>query len=141
MRREEAWDALEQAEALDAKIRPRGRWYAVYGLGYGFASLILVLILGLAPSAMGVIVGSSFFAVALALLSFYMAKQPVKPLHYGKLHSWGIGGWGVIYTLSLFVGLTFLQGELLWWVPMAVLSAVPTSVAGLIALRQSRGKR
>ncbi|WP_017602476.1 hypothetical protein [Nocardiopsis alkaliphila] len=137
MRREEAWDALEQAQALEKKVRPMGHWYAVYGIGYGVVSLTLLLSMGLSDSVMGVIVGTSFFALALSLLSLYMVKQPVKPLHYGKLHTWGIAGWGVIYSLAIVVGMIFFQGEPLWWVPMALLSAIPTSGAGLIVLRRA----
>lgn len=137
MRREQAWDALEQAQAMEKKVLPMGGWYAIYGIGYGIAGLTFLLVMGLSDSITGVIVGTSFFALALSLLSLYMAKQPVKPLHYGKLHTWGIAGWSVIYSLAVIVGMIFFQGEPLWWVPMALLSAIPTSVAGLIVLRRA----
>ena len=141
MRREEAWDALEQAQTMDAKIRPKGRWYAVYCFGYGLASLIGLLVMGVPGTVLGMVVGSCVLAAMIVGLSFYQLGQPVKPLGYGKLHVWGISLWGAVYSLTLVVGMTLFQGDPAWWVPMALLSAVPTSVAGVIVLRQSRSQR
>ena len=141
MRREEAWDALEQAEALDAKIRPRGRWYAVYGFGFGLTSMTTLLVIGITNSLTGLFVGIAFYLVLLAVLSVYSHVQPVQPLDYHRLHNWGIGVWTPVYVTAVVVGSIFLRGELLWWVPMAVLTAVPTSVVGLIVLRRSRSHR
>ncbi len=138
MRREEAWDALEQAGAMDAKVRPMGRWYALYGIGFGLTSMILLLIIGISDSVAGVVVGMTFYAIALSALVVYSTTRPVKPLGYNRLHLWGIGVWTPAYVTAVVVGSILFRGELLWWVPMAVLSAVPTSVVGLIVLRRSR---
>lgn len=138
MRREEAWDALERARAMDAKVRPMGRWYAVYGVGFGLTSMVLLLIIGVSDTVTGVFVGLAFYFVALTALIVYSMTRPVKPLGYNKLHNWGIGVWTPVYVTAVLVGSILFRGELLWWVPMALLSAVPTSVVGLIVLRRSR---
>ncbi|MEU3306219.1 hypothetical protein ACWGSK_19930 [Nocardiopsis sp. NPDC055551] len=141
MRREDAWDALEQAQNLNERVRPMGGWYAFYGIAYGMVSLGLVLSLGITNSAVGSLVASVVAVTIICLLSVYSARQPVKPLGYGPLHAWGIAAWGVIYGVALFVGMYVFPGDLLWWAPMAVLSALPTTVTGLIALRRSRNTK
>lgn len=141
MRREDAWDALEQARDMNKRVRPMGGWYAAYGILYGLTSLGLVLTLGLADSGVGVIVASVVAVTIICLLSVYSLRQPVKPLGHGPLHVWGVATWGLIYGVALFVGMYLFPGDMLWWAPMAVLSALPTSVTGLIALRRSRSTK
>lgn len=141
MRREEAWDALEQARAMDAKVRPMGRWYALYGIGFGLTSMVLLLIIGISASTTGVAVGMVFYGVALTALITYNVTRPVKPLGLDKLHNWSMAVWTPLYCVAAVAGAIFFRGELLWWVPMAVLSALPTSVAGLVALRRSGSAR
>ncbi|WP_017570523.1 hypothetical protein [Nocardiopsis halotolerans] len=138
MRQDEALDALERARAMDTKVRARGRWYAVYGIGYGLMSLVVVLTMGLTGTAMGASAAMAIVAVCLTALSVYQARQPVKPLGYARLHAWGILLWGAVYGLTVVAGMYFFPQVTAWWVPMAVLSALPTSVAGYVALRRSR---
>ncbi|MCK9869342.1 hypothetical protein MRI28_06685 [Nocardiopsis dassonvillei] len=138
MRRNEALDALERAEAVGTRVRALGRWYAVYGIGYGLMSMAVVLTMGLSGTLWGVAVAMAVLAVALTALSVYQARQPVKPLGYARLHLWGITLWGAVYALTVVAGMYLFPQDPAWWIPMAVLSAVPTSVAGCMALRRSR---
>ncbi|MGW5880086.1 hypothetical protein ACWFMI_26410 [Nocardiopsis terrae] len=138
MHREEARDALERARAMQAKVGPRGRWYAVYGFGFGLTSMVLLLIIGITGTVTGVLVGLAFYLVMLTALILYSRRQPVQPLGYARLHNWGIGVWAPVYATAVVAGSIFFQGESAWWVPMAVLSALPTSVAALVVLRRSR---
>ncbi|MEU3018158.1 MULTISPECIES: hypothetical protein [unclassified Nocardiopsis] len=141
MRREDAYDALERARLLDARIRPRGRWYTLYGVVFGLTSAVLLLIVGITGTVTGVVVGLALYAAVLGALIVYSVRQPVKPLDYARLHNWGMAGWTLVYTVAIVAGSVFFRGEPLWWVPMAVLSAVPTTVVGLVVLRRSgRGR-
>lgn len=141
MRREEAWDALEQARAMDAKVRPMGRWYALYGIGFGLTSMVLLLIIGISGTVAGVFVGLAFYAVALTALLVYSTTRPVTPRGYSRFHGWSMAVWTPLYCVAVVAGAIYFQGVLIWWVPMAVLSALPTSVAGLVALRRSGSAR
>lgn len=141
MRREEAQDALEQARALDAKVRPMGRWYTLYGIGFGLTSMVLLLIIGVSGSVAGVAVGLVFYGIALTALIVYNMTRPVKPLGLDRLHNWSMAVWTPFYCVAVVVGSVYFRGELLWWVPMAVLSALPTSVAGLTLLRRTGSTR
>lgn len=137
MRREEAWDALEQARAMDAKVRPMGRWYTLYGIGFGLTSMVLLLIIGISGTPAGLIVGMVFYGIALTALIVYSTTRPVTPRDFTRFHGWSMAVWTPLYTVAVVVGSIFFQGEPLWWVPMAVLTALPTSVAGLIVWRRS----
>lgn len=137
MRREDAYDALEQARLLDAKVRPMGRWYTLYGVAFGLTSTVLLLAVGITGTVGGAMAGLAFFLVALVVLIVYSLRQPVKPLDHTKLHNWGMAGWSLVYVVAMVPGSVLFRGELLWWVPLAVLSAVPTTVTGLIVLRRS----
>ncbi|MFD6950412.1 hypothetical protein A6A08_06330 [Nocardiopsis sp. TSRI0078] len=138
MRQDEALETLERAETVGTRVRALGRWYAVYGIGYGLMSMVVVLTMGLSQTLRGVVVAMAVLAVCLTALSVYQARQPVKPLGYARLHAWGIGVWGAVYGLAVVAGMYLFPEDPAWWIPMAALSAVPTSVAGCMALRRSR---
>ncbi|MBR8740841.1 hypothetical protein DSY14_03720 [Nocardiopsis sp. MG754419] len=138
MHRDDAWDALERARAMDRKVRPMGGWYAIYGIAFGMTSLGLLLTMGVTNSGTGAIIGSSVALPMIFLLITYANRQPVTPRGYGHLHLWSLAAWTAIYGTTIFVGMYVFPGDLTWWVPMAVVSALPSSIAGLIALRRSR---
>lgn len=139
--REEALGALEQAEAMDAHTRGRGRWYAGYATVYAAASCGLLLALGLMPSPVTVAWATPLFLVVIAGLTAFALSRPVQPRGYKALHGGMIAAWSGVYTLTVVVGATAFPGEMLWWTPGALASAVPPLVVAYLALRRGRSTR
>ncbi|MFD6100124.1 hypothetical protein ACFVWN_12185 [Nocardiopsis flavescens] len=139
MRQDEALDALEQAEALKARMRGQGGWYAVFGVGYAAMSCGLILAVGLLPEALPWTMG--VFAVVLAVLIAYAVTRSAQPRNLGALHLGMMGAWTAVYLVTLIVGINVFPGEPAWWVSGALLSALPPLAVAYVALRQIRNPR
>lgn len=138
MRPDEAMDALERARVAEQRTRSRGAWYAVFAAAYAAASCALLLALGLAPSkATALWVTPAFLAVVAALVVFAL-RQPVRPRGFGALHVGAMAAWGVVYMVTLMVGVNVFPGETAWWVSGAVASTVPPLAAGCVAWHRGR---
>ncbi|PDP85339.1 hypothetical protein CQJ94_22805 [Glycomyces fuscus] len=138
MRKDEALDALEQAEAVGTRARSRGRWYTVYAAVFGVATLALVLVLGLFPSPPVIIASTVGFGVVTAAMTAFAVRQPVHPRGHAALHLWTMGVWGVLYTTTLFVGMYAFPQDPAWWVPAALACAAAPLAAAYLSLRRSR---
>lgn len=138
MHREEALDALVAAEDISAKVRRRGRWYAVWATVYAGLAFAHVLAVGFAPGTWTMTAAMLGWGAAVILLSLYSMRRPVAPRRFGLLHGFAIGGWAVFYVSTVVFGSVFFPAEPAWWIPGAVLSAVPPLIAARIALGLSR---
>ncbi|GAB3717209.1 hypothetical protein GCM10028793_54920 [Nocardiopsis oceani] len=141
MRREEARDALEQAEALDAKVRGRGGWYLGYAVVFSVTSFILLVSIGLFQGTPAPMAASVLFGVTVLVLLAWMFTRPVTPRRFGWIHTFSMLGWGTVYGATIMVGSEHFPGDPAWWITGAALSTVPLLLAGFIDLRLSRSKK
>lgn len=136
----------EQAEATlrdSARARSafvsRGRWLRRYLAAFAVASVLLVLAIGLG-GRIGVIVGISLWGVALAILIPYALRQGVSPRHIGRRVGRVVPAWAVLYGGTLAVGLPGFAGRPAFWVPAALLTAVPFAVGAALPLREGANR-
>ncbi|MFC3996985.1 hypothetical protein ACFOVU_13725 [Nocardiopsis sediminis] len=136
---DQARQALAVAEASGGAAARSGRWYALYSVVYAAMSVALTLAVGLAPSVWTIGGGTVLWLIAVGALSTYALRRPVAPRRYALLHTSSIVAWGVIYMVVMFGGTTGFRGDPAWWVPGALLTAVPPLVAAAVAVRRPAG--
>ncbi|MGG2465936.1 hypothetical protein ACO0M4_40285 [Streptomyces sp. RGM 3693] len=128
--------ALAQAEALGSRVRKSTKWYVRYQVLYGFAAGLLVLFIGLVKAPYGVAIGSVLWVAAVSGLSIYAARQRVARRGFGVHRDILIVTWGLLYAAVLVPGMMFFQGVAAWWVPGAVVVALPGLIGGYLEARQ-----
>lgn len=141
MREEEAREALDQAGALGHRVRGGGRWLALYCAVFGVGSLSVVLATGLAAHGPLHTAVMAVFGIMVLVLVVWASTRPVTPRRFTWLHTAMILGWTILYSVALLVGLNFFPGEPAWWVPMALVTALPPWALTAYMLRASGGQR
>ena len=125
----EATSALEHAARLAASTRTRGwRWVRLYLSGWAAASVGLVLALGLG-GRIGFVVGMSAWAAIVTAGVTWAARQGSMAAGTRRRLVFGAGSWALVYGATLFVGLDRFAGDVTFWVPAALVSAVPLLLA------------
>jgi len=133
---DQARSALAGADAARRGLAARGRWLAGYFGAFAVGSAVVVALIGLGGDA-----GTTLAMVGwVALVSVgvaYAATRPVRLRREGWLHAGGWVTWGAVYGVVLAVGHP-RHGEVAYWLPAALVSAVPLAATALVALRWSR---
>lgn len=128
--------ALARAQELGSTVRNGSKWYVRYQVIYGCAAAVTVLAIGLLSHPYGVAIGIGFWLLSLTGLSVYAARQPVARRGFARWHSGLIISWGLLYFAVLFPGLTWFAGVAAWWVPGAVVVALPGVIGGYLEARR-----
>lgn len=127
--------ALAGADTSRRGLAARGRWLAGYFTAFSAGSVAVVLLVGLGGDA-GTTAAMITWVLLVSLGVGYAASRPVHLRREGWLHGvWVL--WGVVYGLVLLLGHSH-HGEVAYWLPGALLSAVPLLAAAGTALRWSR---
>ncbi|WP_043265556.1 hypothetical protein [Streptomyces sp. CT34] len=128
--------ALARVEELGSTVRNGGKWYVRYQVIYGLAAGLVVLSIGLVKHPYGVAVGVGFWCATVAGLSVYAARQRVSRLGFGRRHAAMIILWGLLYLAVLLPGTFWFKGAAAWWVPGAVVVALPGLIGGYLEARR-----
>lgn len=139
MDQEQAQAALAAAGEVGARTRKVGRWYANFATVYGVVSAGCMLVIGLTPDikvAMAVFLPA--WAVTLAVLLTYAARQRVTPPNFKRTHFLMIGTWAAAWTAGVWGGALWFPGAPEWYVPVALLTAAPPFAAAYSVLRAAR---
>ncbi len=125
----EAAASLEDAARLAATTRTQGRrWVRLYLTGWGAASVVLVLAIGLG-GRIGFFVGMAAWAAMVVAGVTWANRQGA--LAAGTRWRIGIGAaaWAVVYGAALVAGTYLWPGVVAYWVAAALVSAVPLLLA------------
>lgn len=141
MREDEARQALDRVGTLGHRVRGGGRWLALYCAVFGVGSLSVVLATGLAPHGPLRTAVMAVFGIMVLVLVVWASTRPVTPRRFTWLHTAMILGWSVLYSVALLGGLWFFPGESAWWVPMAVVTALPPWALTVYTLRAAGAQR
>ncbi|MEV0401860.1 hypothetical protein [Actinoallomurus sp. NPDC050550] len=132
----DAAEALARAQDLDSAVRGGSRWAVRYQLVYGVAIAITVAVVGLLGHPVGTVVGTVFWLVTLAALIVYALRQPVIRRGFGQRHSLALGASTMLYIVTLFTGTSHFEGDPAWWLPGAVVVALPAFIGAYVAARR-----
>ncbi|WP_270685897.1 hypothetical protein [Nocardiopsis endophytica] len=146
--REEAAASLAAAEGAAAKMRRKASSYAVYCAVYGTVIPVCTAAIGLGPfllgleSALPVVFTTTavMLGVILALV-IYMVTRPVTGTWFLRAHTATMTAWGVLYGVTMIVGMTAFRGEPAWWIPMSIATALPFAATIVWILRMNRRDR
>lgn len=122
-----AADLITTAEQMRTSVRAAARWRFVSWLsGMAVATVLYFTGLGLAVDDRGVLVVTGVFVACVAGLSIgLLAGARTSPLGLPRRWAWAVGGWGALFGLAMSVGMSSFRGQLLFWVPVAVVAVLP----------------
>lgn len=133
---QDAVAALARAQELRSTVRDGTKWYAWYQVIYGIAAAAMVLSIGLISGPYGVAIGSGIWTAVLIGLSVYAARQRVARWGFQRRHASLLTAWGLLYGGVLSGGLIWFPGVVAWWVPGALLVALPGLIGGYLEARR-----
>lgn len=130
----DAHAALLGASAARERLAGRSRWMTAYFAIFAAASFAVVLTVGLG-GLLGVAIGTPAFLVVAGLLVVWAMRQGVFGAGWGRLHVTVFIVWGSLWMATAIVGMTLFQGEPAFWLPAAVVDAVPFLAGALVSSR------
>lgn len=128
--------ALARAQELRSTVRDGTRWYAWYQVIYGSATAVTMLCTGLISRPYGVAIGCGVWIAVIVGLSVYAARQRVTRWGFQRRQASLLIVWGLLYGGVLSAGLIWFPGVAAWWVPGALLVALPGLIGGYLEARR-----
>ncbi|MFG2334455.1 hypothetical protein ACGFMM_33310 [Streptomyces sp. NPDC048604] len=131
----DAAEALTRSRAMEEKVRGRSRWYVRYLVVYGLAQAVLVPAVLLWHGPVAVAVSTTLFALCIAGLSAFAARQRAVRRGFGTRHVLIIVSWGVLYAAALLIGPQVARDSVPFAIGAALCCAVPIAVGVRLELR------
>ena len=81
------------------------------------------------------------FSVPLALLiglTLYQRKQQAKIKRFATLHLIVIMTWASLWVITVMAGSYFYPGDLSWWLPAGIVTALPALIGAIVVYRATR---
>lgn len=136
MTRERAAADLDRARRAAGRVRTESRWMgtylAVFAVGFGVLTLVLGLV---SPLWLRMTVAGALWIPLVVGMVVWAVRRRASDRGTGRRVLWGWLGTGGLYALALVVGTPARLGEPLYWVPAAVVVALPLAAA---AWREAR---
>lgn len=134
----EAANLVATAERLQNAVRGASWVHVSWLVGWAVASFMYLTALG----AIGyrdnravLVVSLAFGVCAVGLCVGLLPRAKVIRVGFGRRWTLAVAGWGVLYAVTMIVGLLVFRGELAFWLPMAVLSSVPLVLGARAEIR------
>lgn len=131
-------ELLTSAERLAQRSRRAARWYALYLLLYAVGTFALAFLIGIAPGPLGVSIGMGVWVVLLVGLTLYQRRQQALIKRFAALHTIVIMTWASLWIITVIVGTFYFVGDLSWWVPAGIVTALPALLGSLLVHHQTR---
>ncbi|MFG2098460.1 hypothetical protein [Streptomyces sp. NPDC048612] len=128
--------ALARVKELGSTVRNGTKWYVWYQVIFGCAAAVMVLCIGLLGRPHGVAIGTGSWVAVVVALSVYASRQRVSRRGFGRWHAGLITAWAVLYLAVLLPGVFWFEGAVSWWVPGAVVVALPGLIGGYVEARR-----
>lgn len=126
--RQAAAASLAAADELAAGMRKdvSAMAVAVAGSGIGSATAMLIIgLVGMNGSVGAIVAGTIFLIGSMIPLLVVGVTAKAKAAAFTRRYLFTIGAWGVIYAVGMIIGGFLLPGVAAFWIPVAILSAVP----------------
>ncbi|MFE4368009.1 hypothetical protein ACFRMN_07145 [Streptomyces sp. NPDC056835] len=138
MDKNEAADALASADDLASRMRQGGGSRHLLVFLLGIVMLVMTAVYGLLIQPNVEYALPVFLLLPFFLLVIYTATRPVLPRHYRNRYAVITASGAGIYSLTVTLGSVLFSGEPLWWVPGAMLCAVPFFLVGMLGRKAGR---
>lgn len=136
MTRDQAAADLARAGQAAGRMHTEARWMARYLAVFAAGFAALTLILGLVePLWLRLTISGALWVPLVAGMVAWAMSRRTSPRGVGRRALWGWVGTGVLYAAALVVGTPGQLGNPAYWVPAAVLVALPL---GVTAWREAR---
>ena len=76
--------------------------------------------------------------VLLVGLTLYQRRQQSLIRRFAALHTIVIMTWASLWVITVIMGSFFFVGDLSWWVPAGIVTALPALIGALVVFRQTR---
>lgn len=132
---EQARALLEGSGKAFETVLAEGRWVVRYLLVFAAAAAVLIPPVAFVTYWPVAVVVCVLWSTVLVGLLVWSARRRATPL--GAYHRMGSAFmlFGVLYGITCLLGFTVFVGELAWWIPGGLASAVPLLIA---AIREAR---
>ncbi|NUR84971.1 MAG: hypothetical protein HOY71_12880 [Nonomuraea sp.] len=138
MDRNEAERALAEAGATGSRMRAQVRSRGIVAAGLGVLAAVILIVFGvLVPPPASYAIMTVGLAPLMAL-TIYTATRPVVPRHYRTRYAVCGAVGALIYSVVVTVGSAVFPGSWAWWLPGALLTAVPFFVVAYLDLKAGR---
>lgn len=130
--------SLDDATRMANTTRRAARWYANYLLAYAAGTVLLAVLIGIAPGRLGVGIGMVCWLALLIGLTLYQRKQQAKIKRFATLHLIVIMTWASLWIITVMAGSYFYPGDLSWWLPAGIVTALPALIGAIVVYRATR---
>jgi hypothetical protein len=122
-----AAELLATAERLRRAVRDGGSWvYVSWLVGMAVATAMFLAALAVSASDAAILVVSAAFAVCVAGLGLgLLPRARVNRAGFSRRFALAVVGWGALFAAAVVVGLYAFRGEPAFWLPAAVVVALP----------------
>lgn len=138
MTKTSAQNSLDDAARLATATRRAARWYANYLLAFAGGTVLLSVLIGIVPGPVGVGIGMACWLALLIGLTVYQRRQQAKIRRFTSLHLIVIITWASLWIITVMVGNLYFPGELSWWLPAGIVTALPALVGAIAVYRATR---
>lgn len=101
-------------------------------------TVLLAVLIGLAPGAVGITIGVVLWLLLLIGLTVYQRRQQALIKEFNTLHVIVVMTWASLWIITVMGGSYFFPGDLTWWLPAGIVTALPPLIGGLVVLRATR---
>lgn len=132
----QAREALHRAAAASEKVASSSRWTSTYLAVFALAFAAATMIIGLVqPPSLGMLIfGALWVMITLVMVRWANQQRVTRQGSCRRLPPYWLISGGV-FAVVLFTGLAYWPGQVLYWIPAAVLVGVPMAI-GAVRERQ-----
>jgi len=134
----EAAAALELAARSTAKTSGIGhRWTRSLLLAWAAMTIVVVLLVGLGGIP-GIVIGSLIGPLFAGTVAVWAARQGIRARNLNGRYLLAVCLWAVLYGAALLLGLPAQAGDPAYWLPAALVTAVPMVAVALLPRHEER---
>ena len=114
------------------------RRYAFLLLIDAVCTVVLAVLVGLAPGRIGVAIGMVLWLLLLIGLTVYQRRQQEPLKRFSAVHLMVIMTWASLWIITVMAGSYFFPEDLTWWLTAGIVTALPALIGSLVVFRASR---
>lgn len=129
---------LAEADRLAAKMRKDVYAMRVAMTSLAAATAFGLLVIGLVPSISAIIAGTVAIIAASVPVSLVGATARARDRAFPRRYLFTIGCWGLLFAAAIFIGMFHFPQMPGFWIPAAILCAIPPLSFVIAGTRETR---